>query len=182
LGPGLILVVAAAAAAAAIAQLFRASVPWPPAYRSLFEQMAGKYGVDENLLHALAWHESNLNPDAVGAKNTNGTTDYGIMQINSANFAALGLTTSTWRDPRVNIEGAAKLLRDIQRNADAAGSHLSLADTISVYNAGASKVRGRVGDAKQQEDADGGFINARYVAEVMGKYVMISAAAQAPVR
>jgi len=162
----------------ALAQLFRASIPWPVAYRALFEEMAFRYGVDENLLHALAWHESDFNPNAIGAKNTNGTQDFGLFQINTANWPALGITGSNWKDPRESTRAAAMLLHSI------ASAHpgLSIMDTISVYNAGGSKVAGRVGGAKQQNDADGGFINPTYVADVYGKYLMVAGAALAPVR
>ena len=171
MGPGLLLL----AAGAALAQLFRASVPWPAPYRALFEEMAGKYGVDENVLHALAWHESGMNPNAVGAKNRNNTTDYGLMQINSANFAALGLTPATWADPRKNIEAAAKLLRDIGRTPG-----LSVMDTLSIYNAGPTSDTRRPGTPKR--DDDGGYVNPAYVAAVYGKYLMVAGAALAPVR
>jgi soluble lytic murein transglycosylase-like protein len=48
-----------------------------------FEDAGNKYGINPILLESIARVESNLNPKAIN-KNTNGTSDIGLMQINSA--------------------------------------------------------------------------------------------------
>jgi soluble lytic murein transglycosylase-like protein len=137
----------------------------PADYRDLFEAVGREEGVDPNLLHAIGWHESQLNPAAVSPPNTNGTRDYGLMQINAVNFPALGLTGQTALDPARNVRAAARLLRSIQQLND------SVPDQLAVYNAGPSKVAGRAGGPKL--DADGRYINLRYVVEAFGKYLVI---------
>jgi soluble lytic murein transglycosylase-like protein len=48
-----------------------------------FEDAGNTYGINPTLLESIARIESNLNPKAIN-KNTNGTSDLGLMQINSA--------------------------------------------------------------------------------------------------
>lgn len=71
---------------------------------------AQQYGVDPSLALAIAQTESSFNPSAVSKQNSNGTQDFGLMQINSANFASLGLTSSTALDPQANLNAAMTLL------------------------------------------------------------------------
>ncbi|KVK98974.1 hypothetical protein WJ45_15980 [Burkholderia ubonensis] len=47
-----------------------------------------QYGVDPLLLYSIAVVESSLNPHAIN-RNRDGTTDIGLMQINSSNLAGL---------------------------------------------------------------------------------------------
>jgi len=59
---------------------------WPAQavpFKSCFKDASQRYGVDPQLLVAIAKTESSMNPNAVGPKNANGTYDMGIMQINS---------------------------------------------------------------------------------------------------
>jgi soluble lytic murein transglycosylase-like protein len=54
-----------------------------------FEEAGEKYGVSPQLLWAIAKTESHFNPAAVNY-NTNGSFDYGVMQVNSSWYGALG--------------------------------------------------------------------------------------------
>lgn len=54
-----------------------------------FEEAGRGYSISPALLYAIAKVESNLNPGAVN-RNTNGSYDYGLMQINSGWYATLG--------------------------------------------------------------------------------------------
>jgi type IV secretion system protein VirB1 len=68
-------------------------------------------GVDPNLMVGIARHESGLDPTATH-RNANGTTDYGLLQINSANFGWLSLSVESSLDPcRSMAAGAAILTR-----------------------------------------------------------------------
>lgn len=73
-------------------------------------QYANQYGVNPALALAIAQQESGFNASAVSATNSNGTTDYGVMQINSSNLASLGLTPTTALNPQQNIQAAMQLL------------------------------------------------------------------------
>ena len=90
-----------------------------PAFASAFcfEEAGATYGVSPLLLWSIAKHESNMNPSAVG-RNSNGTYDYGLMQINSTWAGALG--RSLWMslgDPCTNVKtGAWILSRCIRRH------------------------------------------------------------------
>jgi hypothetical protein len=57
----------------------------------------------------IAQHESGLDPTAVH-RNTNGTVDVGLAQVNSANFGWLGLTMQTALDPCRNLAAGAQVL------------------------------------------------------------------------
>jgi hypothetical protein len=59
------------------------------AYPFCFEEAGALYGINPQILRAIAKVESNFNPRAVN-KNTNGTFDFGLMQINSSWAATLG--------------------------------------------------------------------------------------------
>jgi type IV secretion system protein VirB1 len=71
-------------------------------------------GIDPNMLVGIALHESGLVTDVVH-HNTNGTTDFGLMQINSANFDLLGINASTALDPCRSMRAAADLMRIMSR-------------------------------------------------------------------
>ena len=70
------------------------------------------HGVDSTLLHAIAKHESGMNPRAVN-RNTNGTEDLGLMQINSSWLPKLertGVTRARLFDACVNAYVGAWIL------------------------------------------------------------------------
>jgi len=71
-------------------------------------------GVDPNLLAGIAKHESGLDP-AVVHQNANGTRDWGLMQINDANFGWLGLTEKSSLDPCLSVRAAAAVLTGLSR-------------------------------------------------------------------
>lgn len=58
------------------------------AFYDCFQKAADRYSVPIGLLYAIAKVESNFNPGAIN-RNNNGSTDYGIMQINSRWFDKL---------------------------------------------------------------------------------------------
>lgn len=59
------------------------------AHAYCFEEAGQEYNVSPSLLWAIAKIESGFNPVAVN-RNTNGTYDYGLMQINSRWYRTLG--------------------------------------------------------------------------------------------
>ncbi len=83
-----------------------------------WEEAATRYQVNSTLLYAIARTESGLNPLAIG-RNTNGTRDIGLMQINSAWLPALskyGITERHLLEPCTSIHvGAWILAGNIQR-------------------------------------------------------------------
>jgi hypothetical protein len=81
-------------------------------YDALFEKAGADFGIEPSLLARIATIESSMNPNALG-KNTNGTVDIGLMQINSMHLKRLskiGVTAQSLKDPEVNIYVAALLL------------------------------------------------------------------------
>lgn len=54
-----------------------------------FEEAGAQYGINPQILRAIAKVESNFNPAAIN-KNSNGTFDVGLMQINSIWAATIG--------------------------------------------------------------------------------------------
>lgn len=70
-----------------------------------FKEASDRYQVDKNLLIAVAKTESNFKVNAVN-KNSNGTEDYGVMQINSWWLDKLhehGIAKQDLLDPCTNI-------------------------------------------------------------------------------
>ncbi len=78
-----------------------------------YDEAARYQKVNPLILRAIAWQESRNRPDALN-KNANGSTDYGIMQINSIHLSVLkqyGITRDTLMEPCKNVYIAAWHLR-----------------------------------------------------------------------
>src|SRR5690349_11980473 len=96
-------------AAAAFAALISAG----SARADCFDEAARYQKVNPLILRAIAWQESHNRPDALH-KNANGSTDYGLMQINSIHLPALaqyGISTDTLMQPCKSVYIAAWHLR-----------------------------------------------------------------------
>ncbi len=75
-----------------------------------FDEAGAKYGINPQILRAIAKVESNNNPRAINW-NTNGTYDFGVMQINSSWASTLGM--ERWNalgDVCTNIKTGAMIL------------------------------------------------------------------------
>ena len=82
------------------------------AYAFCFEEAGKEYGVDPTLLWTVAKIESNFNPWAINY-NSNGTYDFGLMQINSSWYNSLG--KDLWQklaDPCTNVRVGAWIMSD----------------------------------------------------------------------
>ena len=80
-----------------------------------FDEAGVAYGINPQILRAIAKVESNFNPRAVNW-NKNGTYDFGIMQINSSWGYSLGRDWwNTLGDPCSNIKGGAMILADCMK-------------------------------------------------------------------
>ena len=81
-----------------------------------FVEAGKKYGIDPQLLWAIAKTESQLNPNALNQNNKNGSYDIGIMQITSIHLNELwtkyGISEDDLYNPRLNIHIGAKILKD----------------------------------------------------------------------
>jgi soluble lytic murein transglycosylase-like protein len=70
-----------------------------------YEEAGNRYGVSPRLLHAISKGESNFNPFAVN-HNTNGSYDFGLMQINSSwepTLRRMGIPWESLADPCTNV-------------------------------------------------------------------------------
>jgi soluble lytic murein transglycosylase-like protein len=83
-----------------------------------WDEAATRYGVNTNLLYAIAKTESNFNPAAIN-RNKNGSYDIGMMQINSSWLPLLrkyGITENQLYDACTSIHvGAWILAQNIRR-------------------------------------------------------------------
>lgn len=80
---------------------------------NLFEEAGEYYKIDPKILYSIAKIESNFNPNAVN-KNSNGSIDMGVMQINSVHLKELekrGFNKEHLFDPKINIYAGAWLLK-----------------------------------------------------------------------
>jgi hypothetical protein len=112
----------------------------------------------------IAQHESGLDPDAVH-RNADGSTDFGLMQINSTNFSWLGLTAQSALDPCRSIAAAARLLTSFSRYNTGSptqgirnGYALAVADAAYAAHAHASGAS-RGSSAKPADGQDAGDID-----------------------
>jgi len=77
-----------------------------------FEQAADRYQVPAALLWAIAKVESNFDPQAL-YRNTDGSTDIGVMQVNSR--WQQSFSPEIWEaldEPCTNVEAGARILSD----------------------------------------------------------------------
>jgi soluble lytic murein transglycosylase-like protein len=91
-----------------IALALCAALPAP----ACWEDAATRYQVSSVLLYAIARTESGLNPQAIG-RNSNGSRDIGLMQINSAwlpTLATHGIGERDLFEPCTNIHVGAWIL------------------------------------------------------------------------
>jgi soluble lytic murein transglycosylase-like protein len=86
--------------------LFCLSVGSPnPAAAFCFEEAGNRYGISPHILYAISKGESSFNPLAINY-NSNGTYDYGLMQINSSwepKLRKLGISWNNLADPCTNV-------------------------------------------------------------------------------
>lgn len=120
-------------AAAGLAWIVRDHLTTP--YDALFDTAGAKHKVPSNLLRAIAWWESrgSFNASAVSPENSNGSRDYGLMQINSRTLAAYGLSVSAALSPATSIDTAARLLVEIRKTL---GPRFSAFTWPMAYNVG----------------------------------------------
>lgn len=127
------------------------SLTVPTDLMSIFEEAADTYGVDVNLLTAIAKQESNFTADA-----TSSSGAMGIMQLMPA--TAQGLGVSDAYDPYQNIMGGAKYISQLLSRYD---GDVSLA--LAAYNAGSGNVAKYGGIPPFAETQN-------YVSKVLGYY------------
>ena len=106
------------------------------AFAFCFNEAGEYFDINPELLKAIAYTESRLDPIAVNTSNSNGTVDYGLMQINSAWFEklkSLGISEDdVINDPCTNVfTGAWILALNFQ-------SHGECWESVGAYNAGFS--------------------------------------------
>lgn len=101
-----------------------------------WEAASESYGIPVNVLKAVAKTESNFNPNAKN-RNTNGTYDIGMMQINSAwlpKLESYGVTEASLADACTNLKVGAWILSN---NAKKLGWNWN---AIGAYNVGCAKL------------------------------------------
>lgn len=113
---------------------------------------AGKrYGIDPWLLYSIAEHESGHRAKIVSKKNTDGTYDLGMMQINSWWFPILekryGILKEHLFDACMNINVGAWILAQSIQSAG------SVWEGVGAYNAGLKKTKERAALRKKYSDA-----------------------------
>lgn len=94
----------------------------------IINEVAGTYGVDQALLHAVITVESGYSPKAVSIKGASG-----LMQLMPETARRYGVADSF--DPVQNLHGGAKYLRDLLKLFN---SDIGLA--LAAYNAGENAV------------------------------------------
>jgi soluble lytic murein transglycosylase-like protein len=101
----------------------------------LFRAAGVLYGLDPNLLAAIASVESAGNPDAISPKGAQG-----LMQLMPATAARFGVVNSF--DPVSNTIGAARFINYLRqwRAAHGVATPLTLTELLAAYNAGEGAV------------------------------------------
>lgn len=114
----------------------------------IIDYTAKKYGVDSKLVMAVAKVESNLSPDVVSSAGA-----VGVMQLMPETAQGLGVRNS--KDPRDNIDGGVRYLKQLITSFDG-----DLTKAVAAYNAGPQAVIKYNGIPPYTETKD-------YVAKVM---------------
>jgi hypothetical protein len=96
-----------------------------------WQDAARRYGVDAQLLYAIAQHESNLNPHAINRSHAarTGSIDIGLMQINSRWLPLLarhGLREADLLEPCLNLQVGAWILAQVSTQRRDLGSRRGL--------------------------------------------------------
>ncbi len=97
-------------------------------FHKLILTVAGRYGLDPDLLHCVIAVESNFNPRAVSRKNASG-----LMQLIPSTAKSMGVHNVF--DPSQNVDGGAHYLQLMLARYD---RNLTLA--LAAYNAGPERV------------------------------------------
>lgn len=133
-------------------------------YGRCFDAAAVRYGVDANLLRAIAWQESRFNPHANNTDNATPSEDIGVMQINSwwltNGLEKYGIGRNDLWEPCLNIHvGAWILSQEVAR-------HREVWTAVGYYNAVTDWKRERYSNSVKTAYRDllNGTLQAKYKA------------------
>lgn len=86
----------------------------PAQVQAMIVQSAQQQGVPVNLALGIADHETGgtYNPSLTHL-NANGTTDWGVMQLNDSTLQTFGISSSSALDPQTNIDTGVSLLASL---------------------------------------------------------------------
>lgn len=125
----------------------------PLELRNYFYEMGGRYGIEPELLAAIAEHESGFNTRALSSAGAMGLM--GLMPITVRHLSARhGLEVDPW-DPREAVKGAAAYLRELQ-------SRFQDDQVLAAYNLGPTRLR------RLEGDYSGFNETTTYVAKIQG--------------
>jgi len=98
-----------------------------------FNRAASKYGFPVSLLKAVAYTESGFNPSAIDY-DSNGTYDYGVMQINTVWYRQLKPFWNYLADPCYNVMVGSWILYQCKAR------YGGIKKTLACYNSGSPDV------------------------------------------
>lgn len=116
---------------------------------ALIVQVASEYGLPWQLVRAVCWVESGIDPNAISS-----TGDYGLMQVSYVNHGWLGLTDPL--DPEANLRAGCTILKTAIENSDG-----DFTRALMRYNRG---------DAYAMSQWSQGIFSTAYTDKVLGKY------------
>ncbi len=105
-----------------------------PSYRQTFINNANAHDLDWQLLVAMGYQESHLDPNAISP-----TGVRGLMMLTNATAEEVGVTNRV--DPVQSIAGGAKYLSQIRKQFDNAAPSDQVWFTLAAYNMGAQAVK-----------------------------------------
>ena len=134
-------------------------------FDNCFESSSLKYGVDMNIIKAVAVTESGMKANAKGPLNSDGTYDIGLMQINSSwldQLSVYGISEPMLLDSCVNVDVGTWILSS---NIKQYGKTWN---AVGIYNVGTRK------------DAKGVRLKMEYINRVFSNYSRIVGVLSAP--
>jgi len=121
--------------------LFVAATPVVQASGVCWERAALESGTSVELLQAIAWVESSMQPHAVNSSHlkTTGTRDIGLVGVNTAPnvLRQFGLSESELFDPCTNVRTGARILKE---KFDRFGTTW---EAVGAYNASCTRLKGQ---------------------------------------
>lgn len=136
--------------------------------KQIIQEIPKKYGIDPDLVNAIAYVESRFNPNATGPKTKYGRAQ-GMMQLIPATAEALGVEDPY--DVRQAVEGASKLLKELKGTF---GGYKDDRFLMAAYNSNPRTLKKAIANVRADGDDVTWSNVSKYMPKETQKYVQLA--------